>query len=314
MSMTIRNPVEWGIHQFRSTGVAMGSLNRGLHPTEEQLQVSSLIVRPITTADLWDVLKRGVSDFGANRTDVIFLCLIYPVVGLVLARVAAGSHLLPLLFPLASGFALVGPVAGLGLYEMSRRRELGIAGGWRDAFGVLASPSLGAIVLLSLMLTAIYIIWELAAFAIYELTLGPQPPASIAGFAHDVLTTQAGWAMIVVGVGLGFLFAVVALAVSVVAFPLLLDREVGLETAVGTSVRAVVANPVPMAAWGLIVVAGLVLGSIPLFVGLAVALPVLGHATWHLYRKLVIPQRSVAGKEQTVSGAAAAAGTTEEWR
>jgi uncharacterized membrane protein len=306
--MTIRNPVEWGIDQFRSTGVAMGSLNRGLHPTDEQQHGSSLIVRRITIADLGDVLKRGFRDFGANRTDIVFLCLIYPVVGLVLARVAAGSQLLPLLFPLVSGFALVGPIAGLGLYEMSRRRELGISVGWRDVFGVLTSPSLGAIVLLSLTLTAIYVIWLLAAFAIYAATLGPAPPASIASFVHDVFTTYAGWVMIIVGVGLGFIFAVVALAISVVAFPLLLDREVGLDTAVGISVRAVVTNPVPMAVWGLIVTGGLVVGSIPLFVGLAVALPVLGHSTWHLYRKLVIPHRSISGDSSPAAAPSREAG------
>jgi len=102
-----------------------------------------------------------------------------------------------------------------------------------------------------------------------------------------VFTTEAGWALIVVGVGVGFLFAVVALVISVVSFPLLLDREVGLGTAVWTSIRAVMVNPVPMAVWGLIVASGLMIGSIPLFLGLIIVMPVLGHATWHLYRKVV---------------------------
>ena len=292
--MAIRNPVEWGIDQFRSAGVAVSSANRGWRPAEAEVQGALPIVRRITVDDLRDVLRSGFSDFGANRTDVIFLCLIYPVVGIVLARVAAGGALLPELFPLASGFALIGPIFGLGLYEMSRRRELGVPGGWTDAFRVLGSPSLGAIVLLGLLLTAIFIFWDVVAYVIYLLTLGPQPPASIASFIHDVFLTPAGWAMIVVGLGVGFVFAVVVLAISVVAFPLLLDREVGIEIAVATSVRTVMANPGPMALWGLIVAGGLVIGSIPLFIGLAIVLPVLGHATWHLYRKAVIWQRPLS--------------------
>jgi uncharacterized membrane protein len=233
------------------------------------------------------VLARGLGDFGAYRTDVIFICVIYPVVGLVLARLAFGYDMLPLLFPLASGFALVGPVAAVGLYEMSRRREQGVSITWADAFGVVSSPAFGAIAVLGLLLLAIFLLWLVAAYAIYEVTLGPEPPASIDLFIRDVFTTNAGWALIGVGVGVGFLFALLVLAISVVSFPLLLDRDVGLGTAVRTSVRAVVANPGPMAIWGLIVAGGLVIGSIPLFIGLVVVMPVLGHATWHLYRKVV---------------------------
>jgi len=244
-------------------------------------------VRRIRAADLRDVLARGFGDFGANRTDVIFLCVFYPLVGLVLQRLAAGYEMLPLLFPLASGFALVGPVAAVGLYEMSRRREQGDNVGWTDAFGVVRSPSFGAIVLLGLLLTAIFVLWLLVAEAIYLVTLGPEPPASIAVFLRDVFTTGAGWVLIGVGGGVGFLFALLVLAISVVSFPLLLDRDVGLEAAVWTSVRAVVANPGPMAIWGLTVAGGLVIGSIPLFVGLVIVLPVLGHSTWHLYRKVM---------------------------
>src|SRR5262249_42281072 len=118
---------------------------------------------------------------------------------------------------------------------------------------------------------------------------GPEPPVSVSAFLHDVLTTAAGWAMIVVGCGVGFLFAALVLAISVVSVPLLLDRDVPLTTAIGTSLRAVKASPGPMALWGFIVALGLVLGSLPLFLGLIVVMPVLGHATWHLYRRAVAP-------------------------
>jgi len=241
----------------------------------------------IGVGDLRDVLARGVEDFGAYRTDVIFICIIYPLAGLILARVAAGYDMLPLVFPLASGFALIGPVAAVGLYEMSRRREQGADITWLDAFGVVKAPAFGAILVLGLVLLAIFLLWLAAAWAIYHATLGPEPPASVGSFVRDVFTTGAGWTLIIVGNLVGFLFAVLVLTISVISFPLLLDRDVGLYTAVATSILAVVTNPVPMAVWGLIVAGGLVLGSLPALLGLIFVMPVLGHATWHLYRKVV---------------------------
>ena len=288
----IRNPIEWGWDQITLAALTVGSLGRSLGGSEESRNAPLPAVCRIKVADLRDVLVKGLDDFGAYRTDVIFLCLIYPLVGISLALLTFGYETLPLLFPLASGFALVGPVAAVGLYEMSRRREQGIPITWADAFGAISSAAFGAILVLGLVLLAIFLFWLLAANAIYQLTLGPEPPVSIAAFARDVFTTSAGWAMIVVGVGVGFLFALLVLAISVVSFPLLLDRDVGLAAAVWTSIRAVAANPGPMAVWGLIVAGGLVIGSIPAFLGLVIVMPVLGHATWHLYRKVVEPSTS----------------------
>ena len=280
----IRNPVEWTADQLWLASLTVGSLG---HSVRGSRDVALPAVRRIRTSDLRAALIRGLADFEAYRSDVIFICLIYPLVGILLAWLSFGYHFLPLLFPLASGFALLGPVAAVGLYEMSRRREQGHRIGWIDAFGVVRSPGFGAILVLGLVLLAIFVLWMLAAAVIYQLTLGPEPPLSITAFARDVFTTSAGWTMIVVGVGVGFLFALLVLAISVVSFPLLLDRDVGLYGAVSTSIRAVAANPGPMAVWGLIVAGGLVIGMIPAFLGLIIVMPVLGHATWHLYRKVV---------------------------
>ncbi|HKB22860.1 MAG TPA: DUF2189 domain-containing protein [Methyloceanibacter sp.] len=280
----IRNPVEWTADQLWLASLTVGSLG---HSVRGSRDIALPTVRRIRTSDLRAVLMRGLADFEAYRSDVIFICLIYPLVGILLAWLSFGYHFLPLLFPLASGFALLGPVAAVGLYEMSRRREQGHRIGWIDAFGVVRSPGFGAILVLGLVLLAIFVLWMLAAAVIYQLTLGPEPPLSITAFARDVFTTSAGWTMIVVGVGVGFLFALLVLAISVVSFPLLLDRDVGLYGAVSTSIRAVAANPGPMAVWGLIVAGGLVIGMIPAFLGLIIVMPVLGHATWHLYRKVV---------------------------
>lgn len=294
----IRNPIEWGWDQITLAALTLGSLGRSLRGSEESRNAPLPAVYRIKVTDLRDAVVRGLDDFGAYRTDVIFLCLIYPLVGISLALLTFGYETLPLLFPLASGFALVGPVAAVGLYEMSRRREQGIPITWADAFGAISSPAFGAILVLGLVLLAIFLLWLLAANVIYELTLGPEPPVSIAAFVRDVFTTRAGWAMIAVGVGVGLLFALLVLAISVVSFPLLLDRDVGLRTALLTSIRAVTANPGPMAVWGLIVAGGLLIGSIPAFLGLIIVMPVLGHATWHLYRKVVEPstlQSALAG-------------------
>ncbi|MGH6906138.1 MAG: DUF2189 domain-containing protein [Geminicoccaceae bacterium] len=283
----IRNPAEWSVEQLRDAEQAVERAGHSLRRPAAARDAPLPAVRQIELADLKDVLARGLSDLGAYRTDVLFLCIIYPVAGLVLAWLAFGYDMLPLVFPLASGFALIGPVAAVGLYEISRRREHGDDITWADAFGVVRAPAFGAIVALGLVLLAIFLLWLAAAQAIYLVTLGPEPPASFGGFVRDVFTTRAGWALIAVGVGVGFLFAVLVLTISVVSFPLLLDRHVGLYTAVATSVRAVVTNPGPMAAWGLIVAGCLVIGSIPLLLGLIIVMPVLGHATWHLYRKVV---------------------------
>jgi len=247
------------------------------------------VVRKIAMSDLKDVLAKGVDDFRAFPTHVIFLSVIYPIIGLVLAGLTLSYDLLPLLFPLAAGFALVGPFAAIGLYEMSRQRELGMEVSLRDAFGARRSRSIDGIIALGLLLLVIFVLWVAAAEAIYIANFGYTPAELIPDFLNRVLTTPAGWRLILVGNGVGFLFAATVLTISVVSFPLLLDRDVGAVVAVLTSVRATLKNPLPIAAWGLIVAVLLLIGSLPLFAGLAVVMPVLGHSTWHLYRKLVEP-------------------------
>ena len=278
--MHIRNPVEWSVDQIRFAGAAMS------RPSQRR-PLGAPAVRHVAPADLRAALARGFEDFAAVRSDVAFLCVIYPLAGLVLARLVFGYGLLPLLFPLASGFALIGPVAAVGLYELSRRREGGAEVGWADAFGIVHAPGFGAIVRFGLLLLAIFLVWIAVAVALWDMTLGPEPPASVGAFADELFATGRGWTLIVAGNLIGFLFAAFVLAISVVSVPLLLDRNVGLAAAIGTSLRAVRRNPGTMALWGLIVAAGLVIGTIPLFLGLIVVMPVLGHATWHLYRRAV---------------------------
>jgi uncharacterized membrane protein len=246
-------------------------------------------VRRISMADLSDALRAGVEDFMEKPTHLLFIGILYPIVGVILATWTSGANALPLLFPLASGFALIGPIAAIGLYEISRRREQGLDASWRDALEVRRSPALPSIAAVGALLLAVFIAWLLVAQGLYSTLMGPEPPASIGAFVLDVFGTSEGWMLILLGNAIGLIFAIVALCTSIVAFPLLLDRDVGAWVAVQTSWRAAMANPLEIAAWGLIVAALLLLGSLPVFAGLAVVVPILGHATWHLYRRIVEP-------------------------
>ena len=287
MTQTIGNPLSWGVDAARAAGHHLGAVTDRI--TSEDAALDHMPeVRRIDYADLREALRRGLDDFAACRSDVVFLCLLYPIIGVALAWLAFDRDLLPLLFPAISGFALLGPVVGVGLYEMSRRREQGLDPSWADAFSVLASPSFGAILALGLLLFTIFLAWLITAAGIHNVILGPEPPASAEAFLREVLTTGPGWALIVVGCAVGFFFAAMVLIISVVSFPLLLDRDVGIPVAIATSMRVAAANPGPIAAWGLIVAVALAVGSLPLFLGLIVVLPILGHATWHLYRAAVV--------------------------
>ncbi|KAA9005273.1 DUF2189 domain-containing protein [Histidinibacterium aquaticum] len=283
MPRTIGNPLSWTAQTLSgAAGHVTTSMERigGAPPSSVQINI-------LTMEDLRDSLRRGVADFQAVRADVLMLVAIYPVIGLILAGIGLNEALLPLLFPLFAGFALLGPLAAVGLYEMSRRIEAGEDPSWGAALGLIGRPRFSALVVLGLAHAAIFGIWLLAAWAIWELTLGPETPESLGSFLGSVFTTGAGWAMLILGVGVGTLFALLVLATSVVSFPMLLDKAVGVPRAIVTSIEVARANPRVIGAWGAIVAVSLLLGSIPLLIGLVVVLPVLGHATWHLYRKAV---------------------------
>lgn len=245
------------------------------------------LVRKISARDVLASLADGARDFAAVPTHAFFLCLIYPIAGFLLFRALFGYELVPYLYPMAAGFALIGPVAAIGLYELSRRLERGETVSALDALNVLRGPSSGAILRLGLVLALLLFAWIWIAGVIQAQIMGDAAPASIGAFVERVTTTSEGQQLIVVGNLIGFLFAALVLIIANVSFPMMVDRNVGAATAVRTSIRAAVENPGPIALWGLIVAAGLVLGALPLLAGLIVVIPVLGHATWHLYRRLV---------------------------
>jgi len=220
-------------------------------------------------------------------TQLPILCLIYPVAGFVLARMASGANWWPLVYPLLAGFAILGPVFAIGVYELSRRRERGEEPSWTAMFSVLGSPALSRMLALAALLLAIFVLWIASAKGIYQGVMGHAAPVSVAAMLGDVFARPEGRTLLLVGNAVGAMFAAAAFALSVMSFPVLLDRNTTLGAAVRTSLRAIRANPVPMLAWGVVVALLLAAGVGTLMVGLAVVLPWLGHATWHLYRRVV---------------------------
>ena len=287
MPRTIGNPLSWTFGAIRSAFGYASSVARSVGD-QAAAGTDTPEIRTLTLQDLRIALRKGWADVMAFRSDVVFVCLLYPVIGGVLTVLAVQGNSLQLVFPTLSGFALAGPVAAVGLYEMSRRREAGEPTSWLAYLDVIKSPKFGGILILSLFHVVVFLVWVMSANLIFDATLGPDAPVSIMAFARDVFTTSAGWAMIIIGMAVGFVFAAAVLAISVVSFPLLLDRNVSLPTAVVTSVRVALKNPVPIGVWGLIVAGSLALGSLPALLGLILVFPVLGHSTWHLYRQAVV--------------------------
>jgi uncharacterized membrane protein len=245
-------------------------------------------VRKINADDLSWALAEGWTDFNAKRGDLIFVALLYPLIGLLTAAFAMNDAALPLFFPLVAGLSILGPAVASGFYELARRREEHLESSWWHFFDPLRGSNGTTIVTLTVGLALLFILWLAAAYAIYAATMGPDFPVGIAAFTSRVFGTPEGWALIALGNLAGLVFAVIVLVTTLISFPMAVDRTVDPGTAVATSLRAVQANPGIVAGWGLRVAGLLALGCFPAFIGLAVVLPVLGYATWHLYTRMVV--------------------------
>jgi uncharacterized membrane protein len=251
------------------------------------------VVRKIGFADLKDALVEGFHDFHTMPSHLLFLAFVYLVIGIFLFPTSSGQNALPLLFPLLAGYALIGPFAAIGLYEASRRREQGLPHSWDYAFSVLRSPAMPSILAAGFTLMVIFLLWLASAQALYQSQFGVWAPQSWGHFLNQLFTTAAGHRLLALGIGIGFIYAVIAFGIGAISFPLLLDRDVGAAVAILTSIKAVLKNPLVMAAWAMIIADALAAGMATLFVGLAIATPILGHATWHLYRRVIAPAETM---------------------
>lgn len=258
------------------------------HSSTEAAAIETPAVRTIVYTDLFDCITKGVDDFKAKPSHPLFVGIIYPLAMIIAIGLTFNRNLLPIAFPVVSGFAMLGPFVALGLYELNRRRELGEDISWKHTFNVSVSPAFPEILKIGAILLSLFLLWIGAAAILYFLTIGGVELTSIGDFVNRLFLTQEGWVMIIIGNTIGFIFAVIALTISVVSLPMLVDRHVEAGVAVRASVAAVRANPVTMSIWGLIVVGSMLIGALMALVGLVVVMPVLGHATWHLYRKVVV--------------------------
>jgi uncharacterized membrane protein len=251
-------------------------------------QHTNTIVRKISLADLKDALRLGLADFKAMPTHLPFLCVIYGVITFVAIRYYGNLDVLPLVLPAFAGFTLIGPLVAIGMYELSRRRESGEDVSRTAVFDVIHSPQIVSIAGLTIILLVFYTGWMAAAWGIYGEITGGAPLDSVDAFLTLVFTTAKGQKFLLIGSAMGLVFSIVVLGISATSFPMLIDRKVGIWTAIQTSMDVVFINPLTMMVWGLIVSFSLLIGASIFLVGLGVVLPVLGHATWHLYRKAVV--------------------------
>lgn len=270
-------------------------------------------VRRISQSDLDWALAEGWRDFRAMRGDILVIALLYPVIGFAAAAVTLDNRLLPLFFPLVAGVSILGPAAASGFYEMARRREAGLDASWIHFLDPFRGPNRYSLEILTGCLVILFLCWLAAAATIAAVTVGYGPAVGVVGaeaFIHKMLYTPVGWTMILLGNLVGFLFAVVTLVLSLVSFPMVVDGAADPWTAVLTSIRAVRENPTVTEYWGLRVAGLLALGCLPAFIGLAVVLPVLGYATWHLYTRLV--ERTAGVSNEPIPEAATE--RTPAWR
>lgn len=243
-------------------------------------------IRSVGLADIGVVLRLGLRDFLRAPLFGMFFSAVYVAGGLILWKVYGVAGQQWWLAPVAVGFPLLAPFAAVGLYEVSRRLEAGEALTWREVLGVVFAQKDRQVPALAAVIIVIFLFWVFVAHALFALFMGLRAFTS----GTDIVSLffeGNGPLMLLVGGAIGAGFAGVLFATTVVGLPLLLDKEVDFVTAMIHSTRAVLANPVAMIAWGIVIAVCMFLGMAPLFLGLFVALPVLGHATWHMYRRLL---------------------------
>lgn len=248
--------------------------------------VRAITVQPITVRDAQDALTEGWRDLLAGGPFSLIFGAVYAVAGIVIVAMLLRDGSQHLVFPTMAMFLLVGPITAVGLYEISRRLEAGEALSFGPVFGAFLRHGGVQLALFGFLLAFVAIAWFKLATIIYAVFFGvaPQP---LDEMIRVVATTREGLAFLVVGNLVGAALAVFVFCVSVVSVPMLLDRDVDLITAVSTSVAAVRESPRAFISFGVMVVTLIGVGMALFMVGLALTLPLIGHATWRLYRKAI---------------------------
>jgi uncharacterized membrane protein len=248
------------------------------------------VVRPIGFSDIGEAFALGLRDFQAAPVYGLFFGAVYAAGGLLIVACAAVLGVSYLAYPLGAGFALIGPFVAVGLYEVSRRRELGQPLRFRAVLGVIVAQGRRELGWMAFVTLFIFVIWMYQVRLLLALFLGFRSFASLHEFILVVTTTPDGLMFLLIGNLIGAVLALILFSLTVVSFPLLLERDIDFITAMITSVRAVTTSPLPMIGWAAVIVALLIVATLPFFLGLLIVLPVLGHTTWHLYRRIVAPE------------------------
>lgn len=241
-------------------------------------------VRRLALADLRAALAGGWRDFTAAPLFGLFFASVYVAGGWLIVWALTVKGQMWWTLPAAAGFPILGPFIACGLYEVSRRREAGQSLSWRGVLGVILGQKDRQIPSIAVVVVVFFLFWNFLAHMIFALFLGLSTMTNIST-SLDVFLTPNGMLMLAVGTVVGAVFAGVLFALTVVSLPLLLDRDIDFVTAMITSVSVVLNNPGVMLAWGATIAVLLFAGMALWFLGLFVVLPVLGHATWHLYRR-----------------------------
>lgn len=260
------------------------------------------VVRTIRLADVVEALGAGLRDFQDTSRYGLLFGGFAAAVGLAIVGALYAAGMPYFAYPMGAGFALVAPFIAAFLYEVSRRKERGIPLAMRD----IATTVLGRSELrwLGFMTLFVLIMWMYQVRFLMAVFLGSSGIfGTLREFVNVLLTTSEGMWFLLVGNIVGAVLATILYSLSVVSFPLVLDRDVDFVTAMITSVRAVTMNPVPMLAFAVIIAALLLVSALPFFLGLLVTLPVLGHATWHLYRRVIAPEVAPASVPAAGAGA-----------
>jgi uncharacterized membrane protein len=246
------------------------------------------VVRRVSVADIAESLGQGLRDFQAAPLFGLAFAGLYVAGGILILLSLTAFGMVYLAYPLAAGFALLGPFVAVGLYEVSRQREAGEVPSMRGIWATIrARREIGWMAFVTLF---VFLVWMYQVRLLIAVLLGLHASfSSLPEFVTVVLTTNEGLLFLALGNLVGAALSLILFSLTVVSFPLLLDRDIDAVTAMITSVRAVVMSPLPMIGWAAIIVVLLALSSLPYFLGLLVTLPVLGHATWHLYRRIVVP-------------------------
>ncbi|MEN2494711.1 MAG: hypothetical protein TECD_00619 [Hyphomicrobiaceae bacterium hypho_1] len=251
------------------------------------IYIGSLSIKQVTFGDLRDVFRLGVRDFLEAPKFGLLFGAIYSFGGLLISFFVLHLGVYWMLYPFVIGFLLIGPYIAAGLYDVSRRREQGLVLKWSEVLGVVWLQRRREFAWMAFVVLFVFWLWIYKARTLVAIFFGFQGFATFNGFLESATTTTNGWLFLLVGHGIGAVLASILFCLTVTSFPLLLDRDVDFITAMLTSIRVVLNSPKVMFAWGAFVIAAILISMIPAFIGLLVTLPILGHATWHLYKRAI---------------------------